>query len=129
VPLYTITTQTGVLGDNDKAALAEKLTETHCQVSGLPENWVHIVFNDYPAGSGFTAGKPAETASLTLVMRTGRSPDYKRDLLRRLWRLLQDATGAPDDQIAIGMHEAPPSQAIEMGRIMPEVAEHPAPSH
>jgi phenylpyruvate tautomerase PptA (4-oxalocrotonate tautomerase family) len=124
MPLYTITTQTDVLGDKDKAALAAQLTETHCEFSGVPANWVHIVFHDYAAGSGFTAGKPAATAALTLLVRTGRSPEYKRELLARLWRLLQSATGAPDDQIVIGIQEVPPSQAMEMGQIMPDVAEH-----
>ena len=124
MPLYTITTQAGVLGDKGKAALAAQLTETHCRFSGVPENWVHIVFHDYPAGSGFTAGKPAATAALTLLIRAGRSPEYKRELLTQLWRLLQSATGAPDDQIVIGIQEAPASQAMEMGKIMPEVAEH-----
>ena len=123
MPLYTITTQTGVLGDKDRAALAAQLTETHCKFSGVPANWVHIVFNDYPAGSGFTAGKPAATAALTLLIRTGRSPEYKRELLAQLWRLLQNATGAPDDQIVIGIQEVSPSQAMEMGQIMPDVAE------
>jgi len=124
VPLYTIATQTGVLSADDKAALAAKVTEPHCQFSGVPENWVHVVFHDYPAGSGFTAGKPAATAALTLVIRTGRSPEYKRGLAQRLWQLLQGATGAADDQIVIGIQEVPPSQAMEMGQIMPDVAEH-----
>lgn len=124
MPLYTITTQAGVLGDKGKAALAAQLTETHCRFSGVPENWVHIVFHEYPAGNGFTAGKPAATIGLTLLIRTGRSPEYKRELLANLWRLLQDATGAPDDQIVIGIQEVPASQAMEMGKIMPDVAEH-----
>jgi phenylpyruvate tautomerase PptA (4-oxalocrotonate tautomerase family) len=124
VPLYTVTTQTDVLGDKGKAALAAQLTETHCKFSGVPANWVHVVFQDYPAGSGFTAGKPAAAASLTLLIRTGRSPEYKRELLANLWRLLQAATGAPDDQIVIGIQEVPASQAMEMGKIMPDVAEH-----
>jgi hypothetical protein len=45
-------------------------------------------------------------------------------LLKRLWGLLQSATGAPDDQIVIGIQEVPASQAMEMGQIMPDVAEH-----
>jgi hypothetical protein len=43
-------------------------------------------------------------------------------LLARLWPLLQNATGAANDQIVIGIQEVPPSQAMEMGQIMPEVA-------
>ncbi|MGA7858895.1 MAG: thiamine pyrophosphate-binding protein [Terracidiphilus sp.] len=62
-------------------------------------------------------------AAHTLLIRTGRSPEYKRGLLKRLWELLQDATGAPDDQIVLGIQEVPPSQAMEMGQIMPDVAD------
>ena len=70
---------------------------------------------------------PPEMASpqenlLTLLIRTGRSPEYKRKLLQRLWTLFQTATGAPDDQIVIGIQEVAPSQAMEMAQIMPDVA-------
>jgi phenylpyruvate tautomerase PptA (4-oxalocrotonate tautomerase family) len=122
MPLYTVTTQLGVLSNHAKADLAAELTSLHCELSGVPRNWVHIVFQDYAVGSGFTAGDAAATAVLTLLIRTGRSSDYKRGLLKRLWELLQSATGAPNDQIVIGIQELPPSQAMEMGQIMPEVS-------
>lgn len=124
MPLYTIMTQAGVLSNDGKAALAAQVTEVHCKMSGIPKNWVHVILHDYPAGNGFTAGEPAAAASLTLLIRTGRSPEYKRDLLQQLWQALQKATGAPDDQIVIGIQEVPASQAMEMGKIMPDVAEH-----
>jgi phenylpyruvate tautomerase PptA (4-oxalocrotonate tautomerase family) len=124
MPLYTIITQTGVLNGEAKAKLAGEMTTLHSEYSGVPKNWVHVVFQEYAAGNGFTAGEPAATAALTLLIRTGRSPEYKRELLTRLWRLLQDATGAPDDEIVLGIQEVPPSQAMEMGQIMPDVAAH-----
>jgi phenylpyruvate tautomerase PptA (4-oxalocrotonate tautomerase family) len=122
VPLYTVTTQTGVLDAKGRSQLAAGLTQLHCEMSGVPRNWVHIIFHEFPRGSGFTAGDPAATGSLTLLIRTGRTAEYKRELLRRLWQLLQAATGAPDDQLVIGIQEVPPSQAMEMGQVMPEVA-------
>jgi phenylpyruvate tautomerase PptA (4-oxalocrotonate tautomerase family) len=67
VPLYTVTTQIGVLSNDAKADLAAQLTELHCELSGVPRNWVHIM---------------------------------------------------------IGVQEVPPSQAMEMGQIMPDVTEH-----
>ena len=126
MPLYTVMTQAGVLSDAGKAALAEDLTATHSKFSGVPRNWVHIVFHDYAVRSGFTAGAPAATAALTLLIRDGRSPEYKRDLLARLWALLQAATGAADDQIVIGIQEVSASQAMEMGKIMPDVTGPPS---
>jgi len=41
-------------------------------------------------------------------------------LLTRLWALLQKATGAADEQIVMAIQEVPASQAMEMGRIMPD---------
>jgi phenylpyruvate tautomerase PptA (4-oxalocrotonate tautomerase family) len=120
MPLYTVTTQAGVLSGDAKARLASQLTVLHSEYAGVPRNWVHVIFADYPPGSGFTAGEPAPAAALTLLIRSGRSADYKRELLIRLWRLVQAATGAPDDQIVLGIQEVPASQAMEMGQVMPD---------
>src|SRR6202000_20327 len=121
---YTVTTQAGVLDGDAKAALAAELTALHCKFSGVPANWVHVVFHEYPIATGFPAGKPAAAAALTVLIRTGRSVDYKRGLLKGLWELVQKATRAPDDQIVLGIQEVPPSQAMEMGQIMPDVPDY-----
>ena len=121
MPLYTVTTQSGVLDAGEKKDLAAQLTNLHAEYAGVPKDWVHVVFLDYAVGSGFTAGEPAATASMTLLIRSGRAADYKRALLTRLWALLQTATRAPDDQLVIGIQEVPASQAMEMGKIMPDV--------
>ena len=99
-------TQAGALSGEAKAKLAGELTMFHSEYAGVPKNWVHIVFQDYAPESGFTAGEASATAALTLLVRTGRPPEYKRELLKRLWKLFQDATGAPDDQIVLGIQEA-----------------------
>jgi phenylpyruvate tautomerase PptA (4-oxalocrotonate tautomerase family) len=122
MPLYTITTQDGVLDNPTKSELAEKITAFHAEYAGVPRKWVHIVFHEYPIGSGFTAGRPSPTAALTLLIRTGRSADYKREMLKRLWSMVQAATRAPDEEIVLGIQEVPSSQAMEMGQIMPDVA-------
>jgi phenylpyruvate tautomerase PptA (4-oxalocrotonate tautomerase family) len=121
MPLYTIMTQEHVLGDAAKADLADKITTFHSEYAGVPKNWVHVVFLDYPIRSGFSAGRPSATVSLTLLIRTGRSGDYKRAMLQRLWSMLQASTGAPDEEIVLGIQEVPASQAMEMGQVMPDV--------
>jgi phenylpyruvate tautomerase PptA (4-oxalocrotonate tautomerase family) len=123
MPLYTVMTQSGILSGEARSKFAEELTAFHSDYSGVPKNWVHIVFQDFAPGYGFSAGKAAAAAALTLVIRNGRSAEYKRGLIQRLWELLQRATRAPDDQIVIGIQEVPASQAMEMGKLMPEVAE------
>ena len=122
MPLYTLVTQQGTLDQQAKARLAKQLTSFHCEYAGVPKNWVHVVFQDFQPGDGFTAGEQAPAAALTLLIRTGRSAEYKKGMLVELWKMFQAATGAPDDQIVIGIQEVSPSQAMEMGQIMPDVA-------
>lgn len=123
MPLYALVTQKGTLDREAKARLAKQLTSFHSEYAGVPPNWVHVVFQDYQPGDGFTAGEEAPAAALTLLIRSGRSVEYKKGLLTQLWKLFQTATGAPDDQIVIGIQEVSPSQAMEMGQIMPDVSE------
>ena len=120
MPLYTVATQAGSLSNEAKAKLAGELTILHAEYADVPKNWVHVIFQDYASGNGFTAGEPDATASLLVTIRTGRSGDYKRGLLTRLWALLQKATGAADEQIVMAIQEVPASQAMEMRRIMPD---------
>jgi phenylpyruvate tautomerase PptA (4-oxalocrotonate tautomerase family) len=121
MPLYTITTQAGVLDGAAKAELADKLTAFHGEYAGVPADWVHVVFHEYPIGNGFTAGRSSPTAALTLLIRAGRSSDYKREMLKNLWSLMQAATGAPNAELVLGIQEVPSSQAMEMGKIMPDL--------
>ena len=59
--------------------------------------------------------------TLTVLVRAGRSIDYKHKMLRGLWAILQRATGAADAQMLVAIEEAPASNAMEMGQIMPAV--------
>ena len=120
MPLYTVSTQRGVLSDAAKCELAAHLTALHCELVALPRGWVHIIFQDYSAGSGFTGGDPSAAVALTLLIRMGQAPEYSHRLLQRLWDALQQATGAPDDQIVIGIQEVPAGQVMEKGQIMPD---------
>jgi len=121
MPLYKIATQQGLLSAEAKAALAAEITDFHCQISGVDKAWVKIVFDTFPVGDGFVAGEAAAAVVLTVLIRVGRSTDYKRNMLRQLWSILQRATGATDAQMLVAIEEAPASNAMEMGQIMPEV--------
>lgn len=123
MPLYTLVTQKGTLDRQAKAHLARQLTSFHSEYAGVPPHWVHVIFQDFQPGDGFTAGEEAPAAALTLLIRSGRSTEYKKGLLTQLWKMFQAATGAPDGQIVIGIQEVSPSQAMEMGKIMPDVSE------
>ncbi|MBY5705747.1 hypothetical protein HFO38_24025 [Rhizobium leguminosarum] len=122
MPLYNIMTRANSLSSETKAALAAELTAFHSRFADVPTKWVHIVFLDYAADSGFSNGSPSPTVTLTLLIRSGRSAEYKRQLLAKIWELLQAATNAPDEEIVISLQEGDASNAMEMGKILPDVA-------
>jgi phenylpyruvate tautomerase PptA (4-oxalocrotonate tautomerase family) len=121
MPLYTVSAQEGVLTREGKAGLAAEITDFHCKLTGLDRAFVKILFDTYPSGDGFVAGEAAPAAILTVLIRIGRSTDYKRAMAQNLWNILKRATRAPDTAMLVAIQEAPPSQAMEMGQIMPEL--------
>lgn len=122
MPLYTIMCARDLFDDAGRERLAVGITDLHSRMAGVPPEWVHVIFQEFPPNHGFTAGRRADVVAMTLVIRDGRPSEYKRLMITALWHLLQEATGAADDQIVIGIQEVPPSQAMEMGQIMPDVA-------
>ena len=123
MPLYKIATQEGSLSLAAKAALAKEITDFHCRISGVEPAFAKIIFDTFPVGDGFVGGEPAAAVTLTVLIRAGRPNDYKRKMLQQLWSILQRATGATDAQMLVAIEEAPASQAMEMGQIMPQLGQ------
>jgi phenylpyruvate tautomerase PptA (4-oxalocrotonate tautomerase family) len=121
MPLYVATVEDGLLTDQTKAQLAKEITRIHTDIMKVPKNFVRVLFLSYPKGSGFTAGEPAPTAALNCILRNGHSVEDKEAVLKQLWLTFQGLTGIATDQLAISLQEIPPSNAMELGKIMPTV--------
>jgi phenylpyruvate tautomerase PptA (4-oxalocrotonate tautomerase family) len=122
MPLYTAITEDGFVSDETKAKIAREITRIHTTIMKVPASFVRVVFLSYAKGSGYTAGKAAPTAALNCVLRSGHTDEDKTETLKQLWSMFQDFTGIPTDQLAISIQEIPSSNAMEMGQIMPVVA-------
>jgi phenylpyruvate tautomerase PptA (4-oxalocrotonate tautomerase family) len=121
MPLYTVITQEHALSGEIKRKMADEITGIHAAVMNVPKSFVHVVFLSYPAGSGYTAGVEAPTATVNCVLRSGHSMADKKDALQQLWSMFQNLTGIATDQLAISLQEIPSNNAMEMGQIMPAV--------
>ena len=121
MPLYKITVPEGSLSPKARADLAAQITEFHCNMTGPDKAFVKFVFETFSADHGFVGGEPGGAVILTVLIRAGRSTDYKRKMLLELWSMLQRATGAKDADMLVAIEEAPASQAMEMGKIMPDL--------
>ena len=118
MPLYTAITEDGAISDEDKAKIADEITQIHCLIMKVPKHFVRVIFLSYPKGSGYTGGVEAATAALNCVLRAGHTAEEKTDLLRLLWEKFQTLTGLATDQLALSLHEIPSTNAMEMGTIM-----------
>ena len=98
-------------------------------MAGLYKTLFKIIFEAFPAEHGFVGGELGAAVILTVLIREGRSADYKRQMLLQLWLTLKRATGATDAEILVAIEEAPASQAMEMGQIMPNSARSAEPVH
>jgi len=122
MPLYTAITEQDFVSDRTKASIAKEITRIHSEVMKVPKTFVRVVFLSYNQRSGYTAGEEASTAALNCVLRSGHTVEEKTDLLKQLWRMFQELTGIPTDQLAISLQEIPSSNAMELGQIMPAVS-------
>ena len=121
MPLYTVMTQDGLLSDQQRDVIAAELVRIHTSATGVPANFVHSIFPTYPKNHAYVAEERSAVASIVGVIRAGRSPEQKSQLVQAVWKMFQDNTGVSDRDLSVALQEVPPSQAMENGMIMPEI--------
>ena len=121
MPLYTVMTQDGLLSDQQRDVIAAELVRIHTSATGVPANFVHSIFPTYPKNHAYVAAERSAVASIVGVIRAGRSPEQKSQLVQTIWKMFQDNTGVSDRDLSVALQEVPPSQAMENGMIMPEI--------
>jgi phenylpyruvate tautomerase PptA (4-oxalocrotonate tautomerase family) len=121
MPLYTVTTEDGLLSVKQRDSIAAELVRIHTTAMHVPANFVHSIFPTYPRGHAYVAEDRSPVAAITGVIRAGHSADEKSRLVQALWKMFKDKTGVADRDLSIALQEVPASQAMENGGIMPEV--------
>jgi phenylpyruvate tautomerase PptA (4-oxalocrotonate tautomerase family) len=121
MPLYTVMTQDGLLSAQQRDVIAAELVRIHTTATGVPVNFVHSIFPTYPKNHGYVAAERSAVASIVGVIRAGRSPEQKSQLVQAIWKMFQDKSGVSDRDLSVALQEVPPSQAMENGMIMPEI--------
>jgi phenylpyruvate tautomerase PptA (4-oxalocrotonate tautomerase family) len=119
MPVYVWTTQEGTFCEEQKKALAKAVTDIHVGATGAPRNFVRIIFNTYPEGSGFLAETPSATVFLLCHIRPGRTMETKHSMLKQFNDAAVKIGGIPSDALAIILAEIPPGHGMEFGLILP----------
>ena len=123
MPFYQFTVPTDSTSAELKAGIAAAVTEVHTSVTGAPASYVNVSFTEVSPGSIFVAGKEVPHGRMVGIIRTGRTPEIKRELINRLAAAWSEVTGEPVEGFALFLQEVPGSAVMEEGRILPEASE------
>ena len=121
MPVYVWTSQQGTFSQDQRKSLARAVTDIHCSATGAPRNFVRVIFNTYPEGSGFVAETPSATVFLLCHIRAGaaRTVETKHSMLKQLNDAAVKIGGISSDALSIILAEIPPGHGMEFGLILP----------
>jgi len=103
-----------------KAEIAAAVTKVHTSVTGAPARYVNVAFIEVAPGNLFVADQPVRQGRLVGLIRSGRTPQVKHDLITGLADAWSAVTGEPREGLALFLQEVPGSNVMEYGEILPE---------
>jgi phenylpyruvate tautomerase PptA (4-oxalocrotonate tautomerase family) len=126
MPVYTCTTAQATLSADIKAALAGEITRIHSAVNHVPSTYVNVVFNEQPADSVYTDGRPAQPLIINGWVRSGHPDDEASRLVAEIADAATRVTGIPCERVLVVIQNSPARFAIEGGRVLPEPGQEQA---
>lgn len=103
-----------------RAKLAIGITDIHCELTGAPRHFVHVLFWPILPENSFSGGVPAKLAIVKAQIRRGRSKEVKEALLSKITALWIELTGMSKNSLLVALSEIPGENAMEFGLILPD---------
>ena len=122
MPTYTVSTSRGQLDDATRPALARAITAAHTAATGAPGFFAQVRFEELEAGRHFVGGVPM-TDDFVFVhgqIRSGRTPEQKRDLLDALVAAVTETIDVPRRAVWVYLVDLLPSSMVEFGQVLPD---------
>jgi phenylpyruvate tautomerase PptA (4-oxalocrotonate tautomerase family) len=113
MPLYICSTPADTLDDAKRRHLAEEITRIHCDLTGAPATFVHVVFDDSKTAASSVFGR----------IRAGRSDATKAELARQMAQAVADVVGIDGSKVGVVTSDVPASWVMEGGALLPEPGE------
>jgi phenylpyruvate tautomerase PptA (4-oxalocrotonate tautomerase family) len=115
MPLYVCGVPAETLDERRRQRIAEAITRIHCEVTGAPATFVHVVFDE-----------SKRDYSVFGTSRAGRSEAVKAALRRQMAGAVADAVGIEAKQVGVLTVDVPASWVMEGGALLPEPGEEEA---
>jgi len=123
MPQYRCLVKQGCLSGAVKTELAQAITRIHCELTGAPRHFVHVIFQEHPAGDWFTAGQQSSFSIVNASIRSGRTDGQKLSLMEQISREWSRITGLPEIEIVVTVTDIASEHWMEAGHLMPQAGE------
>jgi phenylpyruvate tautomerase PptA (4-oxalocrotonate tautomerase family) len=107
------------LSKSAKANIAEEMTSMYCNITGAPESWVKVLFQEIPGGECFAGDKTATQSLILALDRHGRDLETRRSMLRQLSEMWTRITGQSEAELWISLTETDHTNIMEAGSLIP----------
>lgn len=115
MPVYHCSIPESVLDDRRREGIADDLTRIHCEKTGAPPEFVHVLFVDARSG-----------ANVVGSIRAGRSPALREEMATAMAGAVERRLGTSVGPVQVRLLEVPAAWVMEGGAVMPEPGEEAA---
>ena len=119
MPVYTVSTELGLLNAEQREKLAIGITTIHGEETGAPEPLIHVIFTGYPQGVAWSACKPGAPNIINASIRAGRSEQIRVRMMTRMTTLMCEVAGVSERDVIVALFDFPPHWAMEAGMVLP----------
>jgi phenylpyruvate tautomerase PptA (4-oxalocrotonate tautomerase family) len=115
MPVYHCSIPEAALDDAKREHIAREITRIHCEKTGAPPEFAHVLFADAAAG-----------ANVVGSIRGGRSAALRAEMQEAMSAAVAGALGRPAGEVRVTLLEVPASWVMEGGAVMPEPGDEAA---
>jgi phenylpyruvate tautomerase PptA (4-oxalocrotonate tautomerase family) len=112
MPVYQCSISASRLDDAKRQRIASEITRIHCESTGAPPDFAHVLFVDAAAG-----------ASVFGTIRAGRPEALKASMTAAIAEAVAGTLGAETERVRVHLLEVPASWVMEGGAVLPEPGE------
>jgi phenylpyruvate tautomerase PptA (4-oxalocrotonate tautomerase family) len=109
MPVYHCSIPEIALDDRRREGIANDLTRIHCEKTGAPPEFVHVLFVDARSG-----------ANVAGSIRAGRSAALREEMAAAMAAALERRLGGAAGPVQVRLLEVPAAWVMEGGAVMPE---------
>ena len=116
MPFYHALVRPELLDESGRETFANDVVEVHCDVTGAPPSFVHVMVTEDLDGRL----DAQRNAVINGTIRAGRTDDQKAEIASRLSEALATTAGVDVDSVATTTRDIEASYTMEGGALLPE---------